>query len=234
VCENFGRSFRLPELGPIGANGLASRRDFEIPEARFEERSGNFELFAKFGGQIFRAPLEHSPFDVVAWHGTLAPFRYDLFKFNAMGSITFDHPDPSIFTVLTSPSEIVGTANMDFVAFAPRWLVMEHSFRPPYYHRNIMSEFMGLVQGEYDAKIGGDFVKGASSLHNCMSGHGPDAATFEKASSAPLQPQKLENTMAFMFESRFIWQTTDWALKTHLAQINYRDCWKKLPKLFQG
>lgn len=232
VCENFGRHFRLPELGPIGANGLANRRDFEIPTAQFEEREGNFELIAKFGGQTFHAPLKRSPLDVVAWHGTLAPFRYDLFKFNVMGSISYDHPDPSIFTVLTSPSDTAGTANMDFVAFAPRWLVMENSFRPPYYHRNIMSEFMGLVTGEYDAKIAGGFTPGASSLHNCMSAHGPDREAFEKATAQNLQPQKLDSTMAFMLESRYIWQTSDWALKTFAPQKDYRDCWDNLPKLF--
>ena len=233
VCENFGRPFRLPELGPVGANGLAARRDFEIPVAHFEEKSGDFELYAKFGGNMFVSRVKQSPFDVVAWHGTLAPYRYDLFKFNVIGSISYDHPDPSIFTVLTSPSELPGTANMDFVVFAPRWLVMENTFRPPYYHRNIMSEFMGLIVGEYDAKIDGGFVPGGSSLHNCMSGHGPDAQAFEKATNATLAPQKADQTMAVMFESRMIWHPTEWALKTHTPQMGYRDCWSALPRNFK-
>ncbi len=232
VCENYGRFFRLPDLGPIGANGLAQPRDFETPVARFEERTGNFELVAKFGGRLFRASIGHSPLDVVAWHGNYAPYRYDLSRFNTIGSISFDHPDPSIFTVLTSPSDQAGTANCDFVIFPPRWLVGEDTFRPPYYHRNCMSEFMGLVKGVYDAKEAG-FVPGGSSLHNAMTGHGPDRATFEKASSAKLAPQKIDDTLAFMFESRYVFVPTEWALKTPLRQAGYRDCWQDLGAEFR-
>jgi homogentisate 1,2-dioxygenase len=233
VCENYGRVFRLPELGPIGANGLANRRDFETPVAAFEQRSGAFELVAKMGGNFFRCALEHSPLDVVAWHGNYAPYRYDLFRFNTIGSISYDHPDPSIFTVLTSPSDQHGTANMDFVIFPPRWLVGEDTFRPPYFHRNVMSEYMGLVQGEYDAKSEG-FVPGGGSLHNAMAGHGPDAETFERATAAELKPQKLDRTMAFMFESRYPWHPTKWAWDTPLRQKDYASCWRGLKAHFKG
>src|SRR5215472_12175847 len=233
VCENYGAMLRLPELGPIGANGLANPRDFLVPTASFEDTEGDFELVAKFGGRLWAAPIDHSPLDVVAWHGNLTPCKYDLARFNAMNTVSFDHADPSIFTVLTSPSDTPGTANVDFVIFPPRWMVAEHTFRPPWFHRNVMSEFMGLIQGAYDAKSEG-FVPGGASLHNCMSGHGPDAATFEKASKGVLAPQKLENTLAFMFESRYIIRPTRFALESPQRQKDYLDCWHGLTKHFSG
>ncbi len=232
VCENFGALLRLPDLGPIGSNCLANPRDFEAPCAAYEDVEGEFELIAKFQGQLWRARIEHSPLDVVAWHGNYAPYRYDLRRFNTIGSISYDHPDPSIFTVLTSPSDTPGTANVDFVIFPPRWLVAENTFRPPWFHRNVMSEFMGLVHGEYDAKAGG-FAPGGASLHNCMSGHGPDAASFEKASAIDTsQPQHVTNTMAFMFESRYVFHPTRQALESPQLQGDYQDCWAGLKKHF--
>jgi homogentisate 1,2-dioxygenase len=233
VCENYGAILRLPELGPIGANGLANSRDFLAPVAAFEDRDGEFELIAKLGGRLWSAPIDHSPLDVVAWHGNLAPYKYDLARFNAMNTVTFDHADPSIFTVLTSPSDTPGTANVDFVIFPPRWMVAEHSFRPPWFHRNVMSEFMGLVGGTYDAK-GEGFAPGGASLHNCMSGHGPDAESYERAVNAALVPQKLENTLAFMFESRYVIRPTRFALQSPLLQHDYRKCWQGLAKHFNG
>ena len=182
VCENFGAPFKLPDLGPIGSNGLANPRDFLTPCARYEDNDGPHELIAKFLGRMWTAPLDHSPLDVVAWHGNNLPYKYDLRRFNAIGSISYDHPDPSIFLVLHSPSDTAGTSNIDFVVFPPRWLVMEHTFRPPWFHRNVANEYMGLIAGVYDAKASG-FVPGGASLHNCMSGHGPDAATFDRASA---------------------------------------------------
>jgi homogentisate 1,2-dioxygenase len=229
VCENYGAMLRLPELGPIGSNGLANPRDFLAPLAAFEDRDGEFELIAKFGGRLWAAPIDHSPLDVVAWHGNLAPYKYDLARFNAMNTVTFDHADPSIFTVLTSPSDTPGTANVDFVIFPPRWMVAEHSFRPPWFHRNVMSEFMGLVRGSYDAK-GEGFAPGGASLHNCMAGHGPDAESYERAVDTTLAPQKLDNTLAFMFESRYVIQPTRFALESPALQKNYRACWDGLAK----
>jgi len=233
VCENYGQLLRLPDLGPIGANGLANPRDFLAPVAAYEDREGQFELLAKFAGKLWSAAIDHSPLDVVAWHGNYTPYKYNLAAFNAMNSVSFDHADPSIFTVLTSPSGIPGTANMDFVIFPPRWMVAEHTFRPPWFHRNVMSEYMGLVYGEYDAKAEG-FLPGGGSLHNCMSGHGPDATTFEAASNAVLQPQKLDKTMAFMFETRLLIHPTRVAMESPQLQKDYLQCWHGLKKHFTG
>jgi homogentisate 1,2-dioxygenase len=233
ICENYGATLRLPELGPIGSNGLANPRDFLTPVAAFEESEGRFELVAKFGGQLWAAEIAHSPLDVVAWHGNYAPYKYDLNLFNTINTVSFDHPDPSIFTVLTSPSDTAGTANVDFVIFPPRWMVAENTFRPPWFHRNVMSEYMGLIHGAYDAKAEG-FLPGGSSLHNCMSGHGPDAATFERASHVELTPHHIENTLAFMFESRHVIRPTAYALNAPELQQNYLECWQGLKKHFTG
>jgi homogentisate 1,2-dioxygenase len=233
ICENYGQQFSLPELGPIGANGLANARDFETPVAWYEDLEGEFELVAKFGGNLWSCSMNHSPLDVVAWHGNYAPYRYDLRRFNTIGSISFDHPDPSIFTVLTSASGEAGTANCDFVIFPDRWLVAENTFRPPWYHRNVMSEYMGLIYGAYDAKEEG-FVPGGGSLHNCMSAHGPDLDAFEKASAADLAPQKLEGTLAFMFESRYIIRPTRFAMDASELQHEYSEVWQRLKKNFRN
>lgn len=233
VCENYGALFKLPDLGPIGANGLANPRDFQTPVAAIEDREGAFQLIAKFCGNLWEAEIGHSPLDVVAWHGNYAPYKYDLARFNTINSVSFDHPDPSIFTVLTSPSDTAGTANCDFVIFPARWVVAEHTFRPPYFHRNVMNEYMGLIFGQYDAKETG-FMPGGGSLHNCMSGHGPDADTFEKASQAALKPQRYENTLAFMFESRSVICPTKFAMETPTLQRDYFECWQGLKKHFRG
>ncbi len=231
VCENYGRCLELPERGPVGANGFANDRDFQYPVAAYEDVDERVELVAKFAGRLYRAELDHSPLDVVAWAGNSAPYRYSLSRFNVMNTVSFDHPDPSIFTVLTSPSDTPGAANVDFVIFPPRWMVAEHTFRPPWYHRNVMSEFMGLIQGVYDAKQEG-FVPGGASLHNCMSPHGPEAAVFEKASRADLVPERYRDTLAFMFESRYVIAPTRFALDTPARQRDYLDCWSGLEKHF--
>ena len=232
VCENFGALLKLPDLGPIGSNGLANPRDFETPVAAYEQAEGNFELIAKFQGHLWRAPIGHSPLDVVGWHGNYAPYRYDLRRFNTIGSISYDHPDPSIFLVLHSASDTPGTSNLDFVIFPPRILAMQDTFRPPWFHRNIASEFMGLIHGAYDAKADG-FVPGGSSLHNSFTGHGPDAATFEKASSADLsKPDVITDTMAFMFETRAVLRPTQQALDAVHRQRDYQQCWQGLKANF--
>jgi homogentisate 1,2-dioxygenase len=232
VCENFGAPFRLPDLGPIGSNGLANPRDFQTPVAWYEEREGEFELVAKFAGHLWCARLDHSPLDVVAWHGNNAPYKYDLRRFNTIGSISYDHPDPSIFLVLQSPSDTPGVDAIDFVIFPPRWLAMEDTFRPPWFHRNVASEFMGLISGVYDAKAEG-FVPGGASLHNCMSGHGPDAATYAKAVAADTAtPVHIADTMAFMFETRALIRPTHYALTTPLLQNDYAQAWHGLGKHF--
>ena len=234
VCENFGSLFKLPDLGPIGSNGLANSRDFQTPLAWYEDRDEPSQLIAKFMGRLWAAEMDHSPLDVVAWHGNYAPYKYDLRRFNTIGSISYDHPDPSIFLVLHSASDTPGISNIDFVIFPPRWLVMENTFRPPWFHRNIASEFMGLIHGVYDAKAEG-FLPGGASLHNCMSGHGPDAGTFEKASAADTtRPHHIEDTMAFMFESRTVIRPTRAALESPLLQRDYQACWSGLRKHFHA
>jgi homogentisate 1,2-dioxygenase len=227
ICENYGLPFRLPELGVIGANGLANPRDFATPIAAFEDQESDYTLLCKFQGNLWQAKINHSPLDVVAWHGNYVPYKYDLSQFNTINTVSFDHPDPSIFTVLTSPSQHMGTANVDFVIFPPRWMVASDTFRPPYYHRNIMNEYMGLIFGKYDAKESG-FLPGGGSLHNCMSAHGPDAEAFHKATQCELKPEYYDNTLAFMFESQHVWKLTPQAIHAAFRQENYLDCWKAL------
>lgn len=232
VCENYGAAFRLPELGPIGSNGLANARDFLAPLAAWEESDGDYHIVRKFGGHLWVNTHKGTPFNVVAWHGNLAPLKYDTKHFMTIGTVSFDHPDPSIFTVLTSPSDTPGTANCDFVIFPPRWMVAEDTFRPPWYHRNLMSEFMGLVYGEYDAKPEG-FKPGGASLHNCMVPHGPDAEAFDRATNADLKPVKLDHTLAFMFESRYRFVPTPYALHGGALDVRYADCWAPLQDRFK-
>ena len=231
ICENYGGTFALPERGPIGANCLANPRDFLTPVAAYEDRDAASLLTVKWGGNLWTCQLDHSPLDVVAWHGNYAPYKYDLRRFSPVGPLLFDHADPSIFTVLTAASDTPGTANVDFVIFPDRWTVAEDTFRPPWYHMNIMSEFMGLIYGAYDAKPKG-FVPGGFSLHNCMLPHGPDAGAFEGASNAELKPVKLSGTMAFMFETRYAQRVTSYAAGLGELQHDYMDCWRGLAKRF--
>ncbi len=232
VCENYGALLKLPDLGVIGSNGLANPRDFRTPVAAYEDVEGDFELLTKFNGHLWSARIGHSPLDVVAWHGNYAPYKYDLRRFNAIGSISYDHPDPSIFLVLQSPSDTPGVDSIDFVIFPPRVLTMQNTFRPPWFHRNVASEFMGLIHGAYDAKAEG-FVPGGASLHNCMTGHGPDADTFAKASAADTsQPDYIQGTMAFMFETPAVIQPTRFALASAQLQPEYYRCWQGLKKHF--
>jgi homogentisate 1,2-dioxygenase len=231
VCENYGQMFRLPELGPLGSNGLASPRDFLAPVAAYEDIERPCVMVAKFQGNLWAADMSHSPLNVVAWHGNFVPYKYDLARFMTIGTVSFDHPDPSIYTVLTAPSDIPGVANVDFVIFPPRWLVAENTFRPPWYHRNVMTEFMGLIYGQYDAKAEG-FLPGGASLHNRMTAHGPDAETCERASNADLHPHKIESTMAFMFESRFAMRLSRFASESGQLQQDYFEGWQGLKRRF--
>ena len=224
VCENYGAPLRLPDLGPIGANGLANARDFLAPVAWFEDVDGPTDVVARFGGRTWAFTTPGSPLNVVAWHGNYFPYKYDLARFNAINSVSFDHCDPSIFTVLTSPSETAGTANVDFVIFPPRWMVAEHTFRPPWFHRNLMSEYMGLIHGVYDAKAEG-FSPGGGSLHNCFSAHGPDKISFARASAEALAPVYQDKTLAFMFESRYVFEPSALALNTPALQKDYDAAW---------
>lgn len=228
LCENYGMPFRLPELGPIGANGLANPRDFVAPQAAYEAAERETELWVKAGGVFWSARLAHSPLDVVAWHGNLYPVHYDLARFNALNTVSFDHPDPSIFTVLTSPSDTPGTANADFVVFPPRWTVADDTFRPPWFHRNVMSELMGLIRGQYDGKKAG-FIPGGASLHNALAAHGPDRATHEAATAATLAPQYLAGTLAFMLETRLPFSVTAWAHESPHRDQGYDAAWSGFP-----
>lgn len=232
ILENFGAPLRLPDLGVIGANGLANPRDFKYPHAAYEATEADVTLLVKFQGQLWSAPMNHSPLDVVAWHGNYAPYIYDLQLFNTINTVSFDHPDPSIFTVLTAPSAVPGTPNIDFVIFPSRWMVANDTFRPPYYHRNIMSEYMGLIYGQYDAKAQG-FVPGGATLHNCMSPHGPDAHAYDKAIESSLQPEYYKDTLAFMFESQQVWRLTKAAYESPQRHLEYHACWAKLDSHFE-
>ncbi len=231
VCENHGQALRLPERGPVGSDGFANRRDFLTPSAAFTDAEEDFELVCRYQGALFHSRLSHNPFDVVAWVGNAVPYKYDLERFNVMGSVSYDHPDPSIYTVLTAPSECAGVANVDLVVFPPRWLVAEDTFRPPWFHRNVMSEFMGLIKGRYDGKSTG-FEPGGMSLHNALVPHGPDAAVFAAATTADLKPQRLEDTLAFMFETRYPLTLTPWALASTALQADYHTCWSTLERRF--
>jgi homogentisate 1,2-dioxygenase len=233
VCENYGAKFTMPERGPIGANCLANPRDFKTPVAAYEEKETPCRVTVKWCGNFHMTEIGHSPLDVVAWHGNYAPYKYDLRTFSPVGAILFDHPDPSIFTVLTAPSGEAGTANVDLVIFPERWLVAEHSFRPPWYHMNVMSEFMGLIHGKYDAKEQG-FLPGGMSLHNCMLPHGPDVDAYAKGTTAELKPVKLTDTMAFMFETRYAQQLTHYAAGLPALQDDYAACWQGLEKRFSS
>jgi homogentisate 1,2-dioxygenase len=233
VCENYGQKFVLPDRGPIGANCLANSRDFKTPVAAFEDRDCDGRLVVKWCGQFHAAPIDHSPLDVVAWHGNYAPSKYDLRTFSPVNAVLFDHPDPSIFTVLTAPSGVEGTANIDFVIFPERWAVAEDTFRPPWYHKNVMSELMGNIHGIYDAKPEG-FVPGGMSLHNMMLPHGPDRDAFEAASNADLKPARMSDQMAFMFETRFPQHLTRYAAHEAPMQEDYVEVWSGLEKKFDG
>lgn len=230
ICEVFQNSFVIPDLGPIGANGLANPRDFLSPVAYYEDLEEEHVLVNKFGGKLFQGRMLHSPFDVVAWHGNYNPYKYNLDDFVTMNSVSVDHPDPSIYTVITCPSGTPGVAVCDFVIFPPRWMVMDRSFRPPYYHRNVMSEFMGMIYGKYDAKVG--FVPGGASLHSIMTAHGPDSDTFYAASTAKLEPERFTGGLAFMFESTYLLRLTDYAIDAPHREVDYTKCWERLPKVF--
>ncbi|XP_071954804.1 homogentisate 1,2-dioxygenase-like [Antedon mediterranea] len=233
ILETYNKHFTLPDLGPIGANGLANPRDFLTPVAWFEDKEIQCTIINKFQGKMFEAQQGHSPFDVVGWHGNYTPYKYDLDKFMVINAVAFDHADPSIFTVLTCQSETAGVAIADFVIFPPRWSVQEHTFRPPYYHRNCMSEFMGLIKGKYEAKEEG-FRSGGGTLHSMMTPHGPDSECFEKASNANLKAERIaDGTMAFMFESSFSLALTEWGNKTCLrVDEEYYKCWQGLKSHF--
>ncbi|MEQ8354446.1 MAG: homogentisate 1,2-dioxygenase [Kiloniellaceae bacterium] len=233
VCENYGAPLTLPELGPIGSNGLANPRDFLAPAAAYEDREEPSCLTMKWGGSFHVCEIGQSPLDVVAWHGNYAPYKYDLKRFCPVNAVSFDHPDPSIFTVLTAPTAVAGTANIDFVIFPERWMVAENTFRPPWYHVNLMSEFMGLIEGVYDAKPGG-FLPGGVSLHNALLPHGPDAQAFDKASTEDLKPVRQSGTLAFMFETRLPQQITEFAVSLETLDVDYQECWDGLEKRFNG
>jgi homogentisate 1,2-dioxygenase len=233
ICENYGQYLRLPDLGPIGTFGLANARDFEAPVAAFDDREGDFRVVAKYGGGLWEAEIDHSPLDIVAWRGNYVPHKYDLRKFQTINTVSYDHPDPSIYCVLAAPSAIPGTANVELGCFPPRWTVAEHTFRPPPFHRNVASEFLGLIQGQYIGK-GGGFEPGSASLHNCMSGHGPDAEAYERGRGAELKPQYLENTMTFLFETQLPVRPTKWALETDTLERDYYTHWLRLKKHFSA
>ncbi|KAI7860643.1 hypothetical protein BDC45DRAFT_492467 [Circinella umbellata] len=237
ILEIFGQThFQIPDLGPIGANGLANPRDFVTPKANYtKENNVEWQIVTKFDNKLFVAEQQHTPFDVVAWHGNYVPYKYDLAKFCVINTVSYDHIDPSIFTVLTAQSTVPGVAIADFVIFPPRWAVAENTFRPPYFHRNCMSEFMGLILGDYEGKVGG-FAPGGASLHSPMTPHGPDTKAFEGAYHADLKPIRVgDHTQAFMFETSLLLKVTPWALHTcGKVQEDYWKAWAQLEPKFNA
>lgn len=233
ILEVKGNHFELPYLGPIGANCLANPRDFQVPKAKIDTNLDvKHAIILKFQNELFLAEQSHSPYDVAAWFGNYTPYKYSLDKFVTVNSVSVDHPDPSIFTVLTCPSiGKPGTALADFVIFPPRWECASNTFRPPYYHRNCMTEFMGLIKGQYQAKSG-KFAPGGGSLHQAMIPHGPDVECFKMASTQDTSVPKrvADGTMAFMFETCLTVKLTKWALTQNVDQ-DYHKCWDGLSNL---
>ncbi|GLI78307.1 hypothetical protein PoHVEF18_006618 [Penicillium ochrochloron] len=203
ALELFEGHFELPELGPIGSTGLANIRDFEIPTASFDNSNVDTEIIAKFAGQVHRTVHRGSIFNVAGWSGTYYPFKYDLGKFNTIGSVSYDHTDPSIFTVLTAPSSVPGEAVVDVAVFGPRWLVMEKSYRPPYFHRNTMSEFAFVIKGGFDVTPLPPQLEGLFLLSNTMCAHGADPESWKQATEKELVPEKIPpGNLGMMFESK--------------------------------
>ncbi|HEY3498273.1 MAG TPA: homogentisate 1,2-dioxygenase, partial [Polyangiaceae bacterium] len=215
VAEVFGRHFRLPERGPIGSNGLAEARHFRTPAAWHEDRlAPGYRIAAKLGGALYEARQDHSPFDVVAWHGNHCPYVYDLALFTPAGYTRVDHPDPSIHTVLSAPLDERGTHSLDLVVFPPRWDATEGTFRPPYFHRNATTEINGIVREV--SSPGSMFVPGCLFLTPSMTPHGPVAAGVERAFSlsdaeADKPHRYSENACWFQFETALPFSLTPWA-----------------------
>ena len=237
VLEIYKGHFVLPELGPIGSNGLANARDVQYPVAWTEapfSKGTPATLYNKFGSRLWHKSITTTPFNVVAWHGNYLPFKYDLKNFCAVNSVTYDHLDPSIYTVLTCAGDEPGTALCDFVIFPPRWMSTDsNTFRPPWFHRNTMTEFMGLIQGGYDAKKG--FEAGGASLHSCMTPHGPDAVTYDKAVADPCdKPTYFSGGLAFMFETSHMLRLSKYALDHACRDVDYSKCWEQLPDRFSS
>ena len=233
LCENYGAKFTLPYRGPIGANCLANPRDFKTPVAAFEDKEAPCRLTVKWCGKFYACELDHSPLDVVAWHGNYAPYKYDLRTFAPIGALLFDHPDPSIFTVLTAPSGEEGTANVDFVIFPERWSVAEHSFPPALvsheYHERVHGAYPRAVRSQGARLPAGRHV--AAQLHAAAwTGRG----IFRARLGGRAEPVKLANTLAFMFETRFPQHLTRYAAELETLQEDYSECWAGFKKRFNG
>jgi homogentisate 1,2-dioxygenase len=231
VLELYGNGFRLPERGPIGANGLADERHFLAPVAAYEDRAcPGYEVLVKHGGQLFRATIDHVPYDVVAWHGNHVPCKYDLAHFNAMGSVSFDHPDPSILTVLTCPLDDHGNNMADVLVFSGRWEVAEHTFRPPYYHRNVATEFSYIVA--LPEPYSG-FEKGAYFLSPSMTPHGISGRAHRQALEADDAPRRLpDGSIWVMFETALGLRLTPWAMASGNRDDAYHELWTDMPATF--
>ncbi|KAK0434287.1 homogentisate 1,2-dioxygenase [Armillaria borealis] len=207
VQEIFGSHFELPDLGPIGGHGMANPRDFEVPLASFEIDETSWE--GKIGGQLFSAAQDHIPFDVVAWQGNYVPYKYAMEKFIFVGSVSKDHLDPSVFTVLTAKSKATGIPLVEILTVSERWNVASDTFRPPYYHRNNATEILCFISGER----GGRYVPGGIVLQTVFCPHGPPPEVHKAAIVAELKPERIsKGSMAIAIETPMILSMTDYAM----------------------
>jgi homogentisate 1,2-dioxygenase len=237
VLEVFGTKLRLPERGLVGSNGLAEARHFRAPHASYEDREcpDGFQHVTKTGGRLFEATHTFSPFDVVAWYGNHAPFVYDLMHFAPVASVRFDHQDPSIFTVLTAPLDDHGRAVADFVFFPPRWEVIEHSFRPPFAHRNAASEVNMVVRTPKPYSTG--YEPGCTFLSPLLTAHGVGTKTYDAILDLPHDhvdpPQRIpDESLWAMVESALPFRTTAWARDTELLDATFLSAFEGMKKRF--
>lgn len=228
ICELFQGHFRLPELGPIGSCSLANQRDFQIPTAIYDgkleadiavpNRGSDWTIISRMASKLWSCTQDHTPFDVAGWHGTFYPYKYDLGRFSILGSILFDHPDPSIFTVLTAPSNREpGTSVVDFAIIPPRWNMMEDTYWPPYYHRNTMSEFSGPIVYDqaHEWHKEHSFKPYGAQLNGTMTAHGPSKEVHQAARESDLKPKKvgMEGLTIFLLETECPMRVQNWAVE---------------------
>lgn len=228
AAEIFAGHFQLPERGPIGANGLVDERHFRGPTPYYEDRlAPGFRMTHKFGGALSEATQDHSPFDVVGWHGAYLPLAYRFSAFSPVSNTAFDHTDPSAFTVLSAALDEEGANALDLVVFPARWDPTEHTFKPPYFHRNVTTEINGIIE---DPSLNAPFTTGMVFVTPSMTPHGVRAGAVErflaKSDEAADRPTKSSSkSLWFQFETALHFHRTEWAKRTDLAKEDWPDVW---------